>query len=95
MTTVAEKPARSRVMMAEPGSWLVLLGGLAEQAARVAEADRGRAALLAAVSHDLRAPLAAAKAAAIHSRPLSPFRPRESGHPGRVAAARPAGHAAG
>jgi two-component system sensor histidine kinase KdpD len=28
-----------------------------------AEADRGRAALLAAVSHDLRAPLAAAKAA--------------------------------
>src|ERR1700691_5971192 len=27
------------------------------------EADRGRAALLAAVSHDLRAPLAAAKAA--------------------------------
>ena len=62
MTTVAEKPAGSRVMMAEPGSWLVLLGGLAEQAARVAGADRGRAALLAAVSHDLRAPLAAAKA---------------------------------
>ena len=60
MTTVAEKPAGSRVMMAEPGSWLVLLGGLAEQAARVAEADRGRAALLAAVSHDLRAPLLAA-----------------------------------
>jgi len=51
-------------MTAEPGSWwLVLLGGLAGQAARVAEADRGRAALLAAVSHDLRAPLAAAKAA--------------------------------
>lgn len=51
-------------MMAEPGSWwLVLLGGLAGQAARVAEADRGRAALLATVSHDLRAPLAAAKAA--------------------------------
>ncbi len=49
-------------MTAEPGSWgLVLLGGLAGQAARVAEADRGRAALLATVSHDLRAPLAAAK----------------------------------
>ena len=49
---------------AESGSWwLVLLGDLAGQAARVAEADRGRAALLAAVSHDLRAPLAAAKAA--------------------------------
>jgi two-component system sensor histidine kinase KdpD len=49
---------------AEPGSWwLVLLSGLAGQAARVAEADRGRAALLATVSHDLRAPLAAAKAA--------------------------------
>jgi len=57
MTTVAAKPA-------EPGSWwLVLLGGLAGQAAQVAEADRGRAALLATVSHDLRAPLAAAKAA--------------------------------
>jgi two-component system, OmpR family, sensor histidine kinase KdpD len=75
MTTVAAKPAGlgrrgaapatgSRVMMAEPRSWwLVLLGGLAGQAARVAEADRGRAALLAAVSHDLRGPLAAAKAA--------------------------------
>ena len=51
-------------MTAEPGSWwLVLLGGLAGQAARVAEADRGRATLLATVSHDLRAPLAAAKAA--------------------------------
>jgi two-component system sensor histidine kinase KdpD len=49
---------------AEPGSWwLVLLSSLAGQAARVAEADRGRAALLATVSHDLRAPLAAAKAA--------------------------------
>ena len=49
---------------AEPGSWwLVLLSGLAGQAARVAEADRGRAALLATVSHDLRAPLAAATAA--------------------------------
>jgi two-component system sensor histidine kinase KdpD len=51
-------------MTAEPGSWwLVLLSGLAGQAARMAEADRGRAALLATVSHDLRAPLAAAKAA--------------------------------
>ena len=57
-------PTGSRVMTADPGSWWpVLLGGLAGQAARVAEADRGRAALLAAVSHDLRAPLAAAKAA--------------------------------
>jgi two-component system sensor histidine kinase KdpD len=57
MTTVAAKPAA-------PGSWwLVLLGVLAGQAARVAEADRGRAALLATVSHDLRTPLAAAKAA--------------------------------
>ncbi len=78
MTTVAAKPEAptsrggcasgsatgSRVMEAEPGSWwLVLLGGLAGQANRAAEADRGRAALLAAVSHDLRAPLAAAKAA--------------------------------
>ena len=64
MTTVAAKPAGSRITMAEPGSWwLVLLGGLAGQAARVAEADRGRAALLATVSHDLRAPLAAAKMA--------------------------------
>ena len=51
-------------MMAEPGSWwLPPLGGLAVQAARVANADRERTALLAAVSHDLRAPLAAAKAA--------------------------------
>jgi two-component system sensor histidine kinase KdpD len=51
-------------MTAEPGSWwLVLLGGLARQAAQVAEADRGRAALLTTVSHDLRTPLAAAKAA--------------------------------
>src|SRR5690242_1669494 len=57
-------PTESRVMTAGPGSlWLILLGGLAGQAARVAEADRGRAALLATVSHDLRAPLAAAKAA--------------------------------
>ena len=39
------------------------LDALARQAARATEADRGRAALLTAVSHDLRAPLAAAKAA--------------------------------
>ena len=43
--------------------WLVVAGGLAGQAIRAAQADRARAALLAAVSHDLRAPLAAAKAA--------------------------------
>jgi two-component system, OmpR family, sensor histidine kinase KdpD len=43
--------------------WLGLLYGLASQATQAAEADRGRAALLAAVSHDLRTPLAAAKAA--------------------------------
>jgi len=48
-------------MTAEPGPWwLVLPGGLAGQTARVAEADRGRAALLAAVSHDLRYSPAAA-----------------------------------
>jgi two-component system sensor histidine kinase KdpD len=47
-----------------PGPWwLVLLSGLASHATRAAEADRGRAALLAAVSHDLRTPLAAARAA--------------------------------
>ncbi len=46
-------------MTAEPGSWWpVLLGSLAGQAARMAEADRERAALLAAVGHDLRAPAA-------------------------------------
>ena len=57
-------PTASRIMTAEPGSWwLVLLGGMAGQAAQVAEADRARVALLATVSHDLRAPLAAAKAA--------------------------------
>jgi two-component system, OmpR family, sensor histidine kinase KdpD len=43
--------------------WLVLLCDLAGQAARAREADRGRAALLATISHDLRAPLAAAQAA--------------------------------
>src|SRR5262249_5769249 len=47
-----------------PGPWwLVLLGSLAGQAAEVAEADRGRAALLAAGSHGPRTPLAAARAA--------------------------------
>jgi hypothetical protein len=35
----------------------------ARQAAQATEADRGRTVLLAAVSHDLRAPLAAAKTA--------------------------------
>lgn len=43
--------------------WQVLLRGLARHAAQATEADRVRTALLAAVSHDLRAPLAAAKAA--------------------------------
>src|SRR6266566_2792829 len=64
MTIVAVNPA-APAAEEEPGSWwLVLLGGLAGQAARVAEADRRQAALLATVSHDLRAPLAAAKAEA-------------------------------
>ncbi len=39
------------------------LAAAAEAAKPIAEADRARAALLATVSHDLRAPLAAAKAA--------------------------------
>jgi two-component system, OmpR family, sensor histidine kinase KdpD len=43
--------------------WLMLLGALVRRAEQAAEADRGRTALLAAVSHDLRAPLTAAKAA--------------------------------
>jgi two-component system sensor histidine kinase KdpD len=49
---------------------VALIGGLvpavlaaAEAAQPIAEGDRARAALLAAVSHDLRTPLAAAKAA--------------------------------
>jgi len=50
-------------MTAEPGAWPVPLSGLAVQATRGAEAERERTALLSAVSHDLRAPLAAAKAA--------------------------------
>jgi two-component system, OmpR family, sensor histidine kinase KdpD len=59
-----EHGEEARMTTPEPRSWwLVLLSGLAGQAARVAEADRGRAALLATVSHDLRAPLTAAKAA--------------------------------
>jgi two-component system, OmpR family, sensor histidine kinase KdpD len=43
--------------------WLVLFCGLVWHAEQATEADRGRAALLTTVSHDLRAPLAAAKAA--------------------------------
>src|SRR5262245_40773423 len=43
--------------------WLALLGSQVRQAAQVTEADEARAALLTAVSHDLRTPLAAAKAA--------------------------------
>ena len=51
-------------MKAHAGLWgVVRRGALARQAALATEADRGRAALLTAVSHDLRAPLAAAKAA--------------------------------
>ena len=72
MTTGAAEPAaRQRAMNAEAAAlrrradpwWLVLIRGLARHATQATEADRGRAALLAAVSHDLRAPLAAAKAA--------------------------------
>jgi two-component system, OmpR family, sensor histidine kinase KdpD len=72
MTTFAANPPapaaaqeRHRLIMADERDWLwlVLLGGLARQATRMAEADRERAALLATVSHDLRTPLAAAKAA--------------------------------
>jgi K+-sensing histidine kinase KdpD len=56
-------------------SWpVVRRGALARQAERATEADRGRAALLTAVSHDLRAPLAAAKAAV--SGIASPHPPR-------------------
>jgi K+-sensing histidine kinase KdpD len=48
-------------MKAHAGLWgVVRRGALARQAARATEADRGRAALLAAVSHDLRAPSIAA-----------------------------------
>jgi two-component system, OmpR family, sensor histidine kinase KdpD len=70
-TTTAARCRTPAVLQRRPEPWwLVLLAGLAshatraaEAATRVAEADRGRAALLAAVSHDLRTPLAAAKAA--------------------------------
>jgi two-component system sensor histidine kinase KdpD len=44
-------------------AWQALFCVLVRHAAQAIEADRGRAALLAAVSHDLRGPLAAAKAA--------------------------------
>ena len=50
-------------MNAHAGRWWLVLRGLPRQAAWATEADRQRAALLAAVSHDLRTPLAAAKAA--------------------------------
>jgi two-component system, OmpR family, sensor histidine kinase KdpD len=67
----ALSPAASGLGAGEPAAphrpagpwWLVLVCGLVRQAAQATEADRGRAALLATVSHDLRAPLAAAKAA--------------------------------
>jgi hypothetical protein len=42
------------VTNAQVGPWWLVLRGLARQAARTTEADRGRAALLVAVSHDLR-----------------------------------------
>jgi two-component system, OmpR family, sensor histidine kinase KdpD len=67
MPAVDNRSGRAKtwaVHQRSPGPWwLVLLCGLASHASRTAEADRGRAALLAAVSHDLRTPLAAAKAA--------------------------------
>jgi len=58
----ARRPGRW-VTNAQVGPWWLVLYGLARQAAWATEADRGRAALLATVSHDLRAPLAAATAA--------------------------------
>ena len=61
------------------------------RAARPATSSGPSAGPTARSSHDASRRIEAA----IHSRPLSRFRPRESGHPGRVAAARPAGHAAG
>jgi len=75
-------------MKAGPGTWaalrwpdlcsLVLLCGLARQAAQATEADQARVALLTAVSHDLRTPLAAAKAAlsCLRSRDV-PFTPND------------------
>ena len=59
----AEQPAPKVDEERHRLSALEVLCGLAWQAARVTKADRGRAALLATVSHDLRTPLAAAKAA--------------------------------
>jgi signal transduction histidine kinase len=58
----ARRPG-SEVTDAPAGPWWLVLRGLARQAARATEADRGRAALLVTVSHDLRTPLAAAMAA--------------------------------
>lgn len=70
-TAATERPTET-VLRRWPGpAWLLLLRHLASRAARSAEADRGRAALLAAVSHDLRTPLAAAKAAVSGLRSLS------------------------
>jgi two-component system, OmpR family, sensor histidine kinase KdpD len=63
LATLKGSPAGSRIMPAEPGSWWLVMLGLAGHAAQVATADRERVALLATASHDLRAPLAAAKAA--------------------------------
>ena len=60
--TLSGRASTSPVQRPGP-RWLAVLYGLAGQAAQAAEADRGRAALLAAVSHDLRTPLAAAKTA--------------------------------
>jgi two-component system sensor histidine kinase KdpD len=63
-TTTAARRRTPAVLQRRPGPWwLALLCGLASHATLAAQADRGRAALLAAVSHDLRTPLAAAKAA--------------------------------
>jgi two-component system sensor histidine kinase KdpD len=50
-------------MNTQAGRWWLAVRGRARQAAWATEADRQRAALLAAASHDLRTPLAAAKAA--------------------------------
>jgi hypothetical protein len=58
MTTGARRPGTWGTN-AQAGPWWLVLCGLARQAARATEADRGRAALLVAASHDLRSPLAA------------------------------------
>ena len=61
---VSVRPGTWTAVQRQPDPWwLVLLGSLARQAAQVTEADEARAALLTAISHDLRTPLAAAKAA--------------------------------